>query len=93
MWAPVLPRWVGGVPDIRLLFAEGGRAEEWPRALRWGAAEEPVEVVRSWLEERGGERRRCFRLSLQDGTILDVGRIEPDGNWTIDREREDQPAG
>ncbi len=93
VWAPVLPRWVGGVPDIRLLFAEGGRAEEWPRALRWGAAEEPVEVVRSWLEERGGERRRCFRLSLQDGTILDVSRIEPDGNWTIDREREDQPAG
>ncbi|HTG47259.1 MAG TPA: MFS transporter [Actinomycetota bacterium] len=93
VYAPVLPRWVGGIPDIRLVFVEGGRAEEWPRALRWGAAEEPVEVIRSWLEERDGERRRCFRLSLQDGTVLDVSRAEPDGRWTIDREREDEPTG
>jgi predicted MFS family arabinose efflux permease len=88
-WAPVLPRWVGGVPDIRLVFADGGRAEESPRALRWGASEEPVEVVRGWLEERDGLRRRCFRLALLDGTVLDVSRLEPDGNWSIDRERED----
>ncbi|MGZ8566880.1 MAG: MFS transporter, partial [Actinomycetota bacterium] len=78
-WAPVLPRWIKGRPEIRLLFHEGGRAEEWPRAIRWGAAEEPVEVVRSWLEERDGERRRSFLLELQDGTELDVSRAEPDG--------------
>ncbi|MGZ8571410.1 MAG: MFS transporter [Actinomycetota bacterium] len=87
-WAPVLPRWIKGRPEIRLLFHEGGRAEEWPRAIRWGAAEEPVEVVRSWLEERDGERRRSFLLELQDGTELDVSRAEPDGEWQIDRERE-----
>lgn len=89
LWAPVLPRWLRGVPEFRLRFVEGARAEEWPRAIAWGAAEEPVEVRRSWLEEREGVRRRCFRLELADGTVLDVSRVEPDGQWRIDRERED----
>lgn len=89
LWAPVLPRWIGGVSDIRLRFVEGARAEEWPRAIVWGAAEEPVEVRRAWLDEREGVRRRCFRLELADGTVLDVSAEEPDGRWRIDRERED----
>jgi MFS family permease len=89
LWAPVLPRWLRGVPEIRLRFVEGARAEEWPRSIAWGAAEEPVQVRRSWLEERGGVRRRCFRLELADGTVLDVSSVEPDGPWRIDRERED----
>jgi predicted MFS family arabinose efflux permease len=87
-WAPVLPRWLRGVPEIRLVFHEAGSAESWPHTIRWGAAEEPVEVMRSWLEERDGQRRRAFRLKLQDGTGLDVSRAEPDGIWEIDRELE-----
>jgi predicted MFS family arabinose efflux permease len=88
-WAPVLPRWIARSPEIRLRFYEGGRAEERPVAILWGGVEEPVEVLREWLEERDGERRRCFRLSLQDGSVLDVSRPEPDGQWRIDRERGD----
>jgi predicted MFS family arabinose efflux permease len=88
-WAPVLPRWIGGVADVRIVFSEGARAEEWPRAVRWGAAEESVEVIRAWLEERSGERRRCFRLALRDGSVLDVSRPESGGLWTIDRERDE----
>jgi len=88
LWAPVLPRWIGGVPVIRPIFVEGARAEEWPRAIRWGAAEEPVEVLRSWIDERADGRRRCFRIRLGDGSVLDIGRPEPDGTWTIDRERD-----
>jgi MFS family permease len=90
-WAPVLPRWIGGVPVIRPIFAEGGRAEEWPRAIRWGAAQEPVEVLRSWIDQRGDERFRCFRIRLDDGSVLDISSREPDGPWTVDRER-DEPA-
>jgi MFS family permease len=89
VWAPVLPRWIGGVPVIRPIFVEGARAEEWPRAIRWGAAEEPVEVLRAWMEEREGDRRRCFRIRLRDGSVLDIGRPEPDGVWSIDRERDE----
>jgi predicted MFS family arabinose efflux permease len=88
-WAPALPRWIGGTADVRIVFSEGARAEEWPRAVRWGAAEESVEVLKGWLEERNQELRRCFRLSLRDGTVLDVSRPEPDGVWTIDRERDE----
>jgi MFS family permease len=87
LWAPVLPRWLRGAPEIRLVFVEGARSEEWPRAVRWGAAEEPVEVIRAALEERDGLRRRTFRLRLEDGTVLDVARPEPGGHWTIERER------
>ena len=57
----------------------------------WGGAEEPVEVVRTWREERDGERRLAFRLALADGTELDVSRSEPDGEWRLDREG-DRPA-
>jgi MFS family permease len=87
-WTPVLPAWIAGVPEIRLVSYEGARAEEWPRAIRWGAAQEPVEVLRSWVEGRDGEQRRSFRLELQDGTILDVSRAEPAGRWRIDRQRD-----
>ena len=93
VWAPVLPRWVGGVArDPPACSPKAGGPRSGPRVAlgRGGGA------GRGRAQLARGARRRappCFRLSLQDGTILDVGRVEPDGNWTIDREREDQPAG
>jgi MFS family permease len=86
LWSPVLPRWLAHSPEIVLRFYEGARAEEVPRAVVWGGVEERVEVERSWLEERDGERRRCFRLALEDGTLLQVSRLEPDGAWRMERE-------
>ncbi|HET9672756.1 MAG TPA: MFS transporter, partial [Actinomycetota bacterium] len=83
---PVVGRWYGREPDLRLRFYAGARADETPRAVVWGGAEEPVEVVRTWREERDGERRLAFRLALPDGTELDVSRAEPDGDWRLDRE-------
>ncbi|MBI3648946.1 MAG: MFS transporter [Actinobacteria bacterium] len=87
LWSPVLPRWLRRAPEIVMRFREGARAEEWPRAIVWGGVEEAVEVRRSWLEERDGERRRCFRLELQDGSVLDVSSPEPAGPWRLDAER------
>jgi len=90
LWAPVLPLWLRHAPAaIRLLFYEGGKAEEWPRAVSWGDVEEPVEVVRSATVERDGTRFRTFRLSLKDGTVLDVSRDDPGGPWSIDHELND----
>jgi MFS family permease len=86
LWSPVLPLWIRRSPEIRLRFYEGGRAEEVPRAIVWGGVDEPVEVLRSWREERNGERRVCFRLALKDGTVLDVSRRDLGGNWGIDHE-------
>ena len=86
LWSPVLPRWIARQPEIALRFYEGVRAEEWPRAVVWGGVEERVDVERSWLEETDGQRRRCFRLALEDGTRLQVSRIEPEGDWRLDRE-------
>ncbi len=86
LWVPVLPRWLARAPEIRLRFTEGGRADEWPVAVVWGGVEEPAEVLDSALEERDGVRMRRFRLALADGTVLDVGREEPDGEWRIERE-------
>jgi MFS family permease len=86
LYSPVLPRWLARAPEISLRFYEGARGEEVPRALLWGGVEELVEVEREWLEERDGARRRCFRLTLEDGTLLQVSRPEPDGSWRLDRE-------
>jgi MFS family permease len=90
LWAPVLPRWIGRIPEIVIRFYEGAKAEEWPRAVVWGGVEEPVEVVRSTREDRDGVRLVRFRLALQDGTLLDVARQAPDGAWRIEREAEDE---
>ncbi len=92
LWAPVLPRWIGRTPALVIRFHEGAKAEEWPRAVVWGGVEEPVDVVRSWREERDGVRLARFRLALQDGSLLDVVKTEPDGDWKIDREAEDGAA-
>jgi hypothetical protein len=86
LWVPVLPRWLARAPEIRVRFFEGARAEEWPRTIVWGGVEEPVDVLRTALEERDGVRTRRFRLALADGTVIDVSRDEPEGQWRIDRE-------
>lgn len=86
LYAPVLPRWLARAPEISLRFYAGARADEVPRAIVWGGVEERVRVEREWLEERDGERRRAFRLALEDGTTVQVSRAEPDGPWRLDRE-------
>jgi MFS family permease len=90
-WSPVLPWWLRGVPEIVVLFHEGARAEEWPRAVVWGGVEESVDVVWSRLEEIAGVRSRRYRLALEDGTTLEVSRPEGEDSWHLDREL-DLPA-
>jgi MFS family permease len=89
LFTPVLPAWIGRVPEIALRFVSGAKAEEWPRSIEWGGVQEPVEVVRSELIERDGSRLRAFRLALEDGSTVDVERAEPAGEWRIVREAED----
>jgi MFS family permease len=86
LWTPVLPRWIGRVPEIAIRFYEGGRGEEVPRAVVWGGVEEDVEVVRTRLEDRDGERRMRHRLAMQDGTVIEVSKGESDPAWRLDRE-------
>ena len=86
MWSPVLPRWIGRIPEITLRFYAGGRADEEPRAIVWGGVEEAVEVERRALEETDGIRRTRYRLRMQDGTTVEVSRVEPAGAWTLERE-------
>jgi MFS family permease len=86
LWSPVLPRWIGRIPELSIRFYEGARAEEEPRAVVWGGVEEPVEVERRSLEETDGIRRMRYRLRMLDGTVIEVSRIEPDGAWALERE-------
>ena len=86
LWSPVLPRWIGRVPELSIRFYEGGRAEEEPRAVVWGGVEEPVEVERRSLDETDGIRRMRYRLRMLDGTVIEVSRVEPDGAWALERE-------
>jgi MFS family permease len=86
MWSPVLPRWIGRIPELSLRFYEGARAEEEPRAVVWGGVEETVEVERRSLDETDGVRRTRYRLRMLDGTTIEVSKVEPDGAWTLERE-------
>jgi MFS family permease len=86
LWTPVLPRWIGRIPELSLRFYEGARAEEEPRAVVWGGVEETVEVERRSLEETDGVRRTRYRLRMLDGTTIEVSKVEPDGVWRLERE-------
>jgi MFS family permease len=88
LWSPVLPRWIGRIPELSLRFYEGARAEEDPRAVVWGGVEETVEVERRSLEETDGVRKTRYRLRMLDGTTIEVSKVEPDGAWTLERELE-----
>jgi MFS family permease len=85
-WSPVLPRWIGRIPELTLRFYEGGRAEEEPRAIVWGGVEETVDVEARALEETDGIRRMRYRLRMRDGSLIEVSKAEPEGTWTLDRE-------
>ena len=88
LWAPVLPRWIGRTPSLRIRFHEGAFAEEEPRAVVWGGVEEAVDVRRRWLDERDGERRMRYRLAMTDGTVIEISRADGETSWRLDRELE-----
>jgi hypothetical protein len=90
-WSPVLPAWLRGRPEIDVVAAAGGTGI--PIAIRWGGVEEPVEVLRSWDEDRDGLAVHCLRLRLLDGSVIEIHRVEPDGAWAIDRERDERVGG
>jgi MFS family permease len=86
LYGPVLPAWLRRAPELVVRFYEGGRAEEWPRSIVWGGVEERVEVLGSWLDERGGRRATRFRLALEDGTTLEISKAESERDWRLERE-------
>jgi MFS family permease len=91
LWSPVLPRWIRGIPEFTLVWSD--EIQTRPVAIRWGAAHEEVEVTRDWMAVRDGRERRALRLSLRDGTVLDVSRAADEPDWRIDRERDEpEPA-
>jgi MFS family permease len=84
-WTPVLPAWVRRPQWVGVGFYAGGRADEVPRTIEVAGEEEPVELVRSWAEERDGRRLRRLRVRTADGTSLDLVSDEPGGRWRQER--------
>ena len=84
-WSPVVPWWVRRPQRVEVRFYAGGRAEEVPRAVVIAGEEQPVELVRSRLEERGGARVRSFRVRTGDGEHLDLAG--DGGRWNVERRR------
>lgn len=71
----------------------GGRADEVPREVALdGETLHVTEVERSWHEDRGGRRLRCFQLLLSDGRRIQISG-ELDGVWVLDRELPPRPEG
>jgi len=86
VWVPWILRWLQRSATIEVRFSSGSRADETPRSVVVGGEELPVEMERSWREERAGLRLLCFRLSLPDGSRIEVSRAEDGGPWKLDRE-------
>jgi hypothetical protein len=86
VWTPVALRWLRRATNITVHAYAGARADEVPRSVQIGGEETPVEVERSWREERAGVRLLCFRLELPDGSRIEVSRAEDGGPWHLDRE-------
>jgi predicted MFS family arabinose efflux permease len=86
LWVPVIARWLRRAASLTVRLYAGSRADEVPRAVELAGVEEPVEVERSWREERSGLRLLCFRLRLPDGSRIEVSRPEGGDRWRLDRE-------
>jgi hypothetical protein len=86
LWVPVIRRWLRRSSTLDLRMYAGSRADETPRAVVMGGLEEPVEIERSWREERSGSRLMCFRLRLPDGSRIEVSRADDAGRWSLDRQ-------
>jgi MFS family permease len=91
VWTPAVPAWIRRPRWVQVRFYAGGRADETPRSVRVGGEDEPVEVVGSWNEERGGSRLRRFRLRASDGTVLEVVGDHRRERWRLEREEPPQP--
>jgi MFS family permease len=91
LWAPVLPRLLSRTPAVgrmvEVRFYAGGRADEVPRSIILDGVEQPVQVGRSWREERGRERVLVYELRLPDGSAVRIRRSEdePEQEWRLDR--------
>ena len=86
VWIPVIAQWMRRAASLDVLMYAGSRADEVPRAVEIGGAQEPVEVERSWREDRSGARLLCFRLRLADGSRIEVSKREGEDRWRLDRE-------
>jgi MFS family permease len=89
LWTPVLPWWLRRPRWVTMRFHAGGRADEVPRAVVIGGAEESIEVVWSRYEAlTGGStvRRRRFRLRGEDGEIMEVSGVDGDERWRLERD-------
>lgn len=77
--------WRRRVPEpIEVRSYAGGRSDEIPReVVLHGSPVGVAEVERSWTEDRGGMRLRCFRLRLEDGRRIQVSQ---GATWRLDRE-------
>lgn len=76
-WAPVLPWRLSREPQIQVREQDGVPVE-----IRWGGVLEPVVLRHAW-DDAG---RRCLRLAMADGTVVDVSQATASGEWSLDRE-------
>lgn len=86
VWAPLPPWWARRRRYVRVRFHAGARADEVPRAIVLAGDEEPVDVLRSWLEDRGEHRVRRFRVRSGD-SVIELAAREDGGRWWIESER------
>ena len=83
---PFIMGWLQRSVSVTVRSYAGSRADESPRSVVLGGVESPVEVERTWREQRAGVRLLCFRLALPDGSRIEVSRVEEGGPWRLDRE-------
>jgi MFS family permease len=83
VWPPVLLAWVRRRRTVHLRFYAGARADETPRAVVVAGEEEPVEVLRSTLEDHDGTRVRRFRLKAAD-EVFEVSAPDGSDRWRVE---------
>jgi MFS family permease len=90
-WSPVLPRWVRRPQWVRVRFYAGATADEVPRAVEVAGEEQPVEMLASFAEVRGGRSLRRFRVRDQEGGVFDIASEPETGRWQVERLERTKP--
>ena len=85
-WSAVAPWWLTRPMLVGVRFYAGARADEVPRSVVVGGEEEPVELLGSRNELRGGALLRRFSVRTPDGGRLELVGPHDGSRWLVERQ-------
>lgn len=81
-WVPVLPWALRRIPEFAVHWSADADPQPF-EVVRGGPAEAVTSVLADASEARDSGRIRTMRLALDDGSVIDIEHVQPNGSWLL----------